>query len=75
MERLEKQMRADTEEREYTIDISAEPHALELAILTLAAASLLPKIPDHLPPKDAARDILGLYLNVRELFLSKPETR
>lgn len=75
MDRLEKQMRADTEERELAIDISAEPYALELAILTLAASSILPRIPDQLPPKDAARDILGLYLNIRELFLSKSEPR
>ena len=75
MERLEKQMRADTEEQELTIDISAEPHALELAILTLAASSILPKIPNQLPPRDAARDILGLYLDIHKLFLSTSEPK
>ena len=60
---------------EFTIGISKEPHALELAILTLAASDILPKIPHHLPPKDAARDIQGLFLNIRELFLTKPEQR
>lgn len=60
---------------EFTIDISNDPHALEVAILTLAASNLLPPIPKKLPPQDAGRDILGLYLTMRKLFLTKPEER
>ena len=75
MQRLESQMLRDAEEREFTIDISTEPHALELAILTLAASNILPRIPEQLPPKEAARDILGLFLNIRELLLNGPGSR
>lgn len=62
-------------EPEFTIDISNDPHALVVAILTLAASNLLHPIPKKLPPQDAARDILGLYLTMRKLFLTDPERR
>ncbi len=54
-----------------TTDISVEPHALELAVLTLAASNLVPKQDKSCPLENAAEDTLHLYLDIRELFLSK----
>ncbi len=58
-------------ELQVATDISSEPHALELAVLTLAASNLVPRQDKDCPLENAAEDTLQLYLDIRELFLDK----